>query len=88
MLGCSPDPPEKHAAFRKKHKLRVGLLSDPDRKVLAKYDAYGEKVLYGKKSMGVIRSTVLIDPAGKVAAHWPRVKVNGHVDAVKAAITE
>jgi thioredoxin-dependent peroxiredoxin len=68
--------------------LRVTLLSDPDRKVLTKYGAYGEKKLYGKVSMGVIRSTVLIDPKGKIVAHWPKVKVAGHVDAVKAAVTD
>ena len=56
--------------------------------MLENYDAWGEKNLYGKKSMGIIRSTVLIGPDGKVIKHFPKVKVNGHVDAVIEALNE
>ena len=88
MLGCSPDSTERHRAFRKKHKLKVSLLSDPDHKVMEKYGAWGEKTLYGKKTTGVIRSTVLIDPAGKVAHHWPKVRAKGHADAVRETLAD
>ncbi len=88
VLGCSPDSTERHRAFRKKHKLKVGLLSDPDHKVMEKYGAWGEKTLYGKKTTGVIRSTVLIDPAGKVAHHWSKVRAKGHADAVRQRLAE
>jgi len=88
VLGCSPDTPEKHRKFIAKHKLKVELLSDPEHKVLEKYGAWGEKTLYGKKSMGVIRSTVLIDPDGKVAEHWPKVRAKGHADAVREKLAE
>ena len=73
VLGCSPDTQEKHAAFIKKYKLNFTLLSDPDRKVMTKYGAFGEKMMYGKKVQGVIRSTVWIGPDGKVRKHWPKV---------------
>lgn len=64
------------------------LLSDPDHKVMEKYGAWGEKSLYGRKSMGIIRSTVLIDPNGKVAHHWPKVRVKGHAEAVRDKLEE
>lgn len=73
VVGISPDSPESHARFRDKHALPFILLSDPDRKVLTAYGAYGEKVLYGKKTQGVIRSTVWVGPDGKVRQHWPKV---------------
>ena len=88
VLGISRDTPESHARFAKKHGLKVTLLSDPDHAVLEAYGAWGEKVLYGKKSVGVIRSTVLVDPAGKVAHHWKNVKVDGHAEAVRAKLAE
>ena len=87
VVGISPDPAEAHQAFAKKYKLPFTLLSDPDRKVMAKYGAYGEKVLYGKKSMGVIRSTVWIGPDGKVVKHWARVRdAAEHPQEVLAAL--
>ena len=86
VLGVSRDSVESHARFAKKHGLTVTLLSDPDHAVLEAYGAWGEKVLYGKKSVGVIRSTVLVDPDGKVAHHWKKVKVDGHAEAVRARI--
>lgn len=73
VLGISPDGPEAHRKFTEKYDLPFTLLSDPDRKVMKAYDAYGEKVLYGIKTVGVIRSTVWIDPGGKVRKHWRRV---------------
>ena len=88
ILGCSPNSEESHRKFIAKYKLKVRLLSDPDHKVMEKYGAWGEKVLYGKKSIGVIRSTALIDPEGKVAHHWPRVKAAGHADQVREMLKE
>ena len=73
VLGISPDGEASHAKFSKKYKLPFTLLSDPDRKVMTRYGAYGEKTMYGKKTMGVIRSTVLVGPDGKVRRHWRRV---------------
>lgn len=73
ILGISPDGAESHARFIDKFDLPFTLLSDPDRKVMEKYGAYGEKMMYGKKTMGVIRSTVLIGPSGNVLKHWKRV---------------
>ena len=88
VLGCSPQSPESHRKFIAKYKLRIPLLSDPDHTALEAYGAWGEKTLYGKTSMGVIRSTVIIDPTGKVAHHWPKVSAKGHADAVKEKLTE
>ncbi len=88
VIGVSPDSPESHRKFIDKQKLKICLLSDPDHKVLEKYGAWGEKNMYGKKSMGVIRSTVLIDPEGRIAHHWPKVKVDGHVQAVREKLHE
>jgi len=88
VLGCSPNSTESHRKFIAKYKLKIDLLSDPEKKVLTKYGAWGEKNMYGKITMGVIRSTVLIDPEGKVARHWPKVKAAGHADEVKAALKE
>lgn len=73
VIGVSPDNGERHRKFRDKYDLPFTLLSDPDRTVMENYGAYGEKMMYGKKVTGVIRSTVLIDEAGKVIKHWSRV---------------
>jgi peroxiredoxin Q/BCP len=73
VLGVSADGAESHQKFIKKYKLPFPLLSDPDRKMMERYGAYGEKILYGKKTTGVIRSTVWIGPDGKVKKHWARV---------------
>jgi len=88
VLGCSPDTPETHQKFIAKQSLKITLLSDPDHAVMEKYGAWGEKVLYGKKSLGVIRSTVIIDPEGKVAHHYGKVKAEGHAEAVRAKLVE
>ncbi len=73
VLGVSPDDGESHQKFVSKYDLPFTLLSDPDRKVMEKYGAYGEKMMYGKKTVGVIRSTVWVGPDGKVRKHWKRV---------------
>ena len=88
VFGCSRDTPESHRKFIAKYKLKIRLLSDPDHEVMEKYGAWGEKNNYGKKTMGVIRSTVLIDPAGKVAHHWATVKAAGHAEQVREKLTE
>jgi peroxiredoxin Q/BCP len=63
--------------------LEVGLLSDPEHAVMERYGAWGEKTMYGKVSVGVIRSTVVIDPDGRVAHHWKRVGAKGHAAKVR-----
>jgi peroxiredoxin Q/BCP len=73
VLGVSADDAASHQRFIDKYRLPFPLLSDPDRKVMEKYGAYGDKVMYGKKTKGVIRSTVWIGPDGKVRKHWARV---------------
>ena len=73
VLGVSADDAESHRKFAAKYKLPFTLLSDPDRKVMKTYGAYGEKMMYGKKTVGVIRSTVWIGPDGVVRKHWARV---------------
>ena len=83
VVGCSPNTTESHRKFIAKYKLKVRLLSDPEHKAMTAYGAWGEKVLYGKKSIGVIRSTAIISPDGKIAHHWARVKSAGHAEAVR-----
>jgi peroxiredoxin Q/BCP len=74
VVGVSPDAREAHQKFTAKYKLPFTLLSDPDKKALEKYGAWGEKMMYGKKVTGVIRSTVWIGPDGKVKQHWAKVR--------------
>jgi peroxiredoxin Q/BCP len=88
VFGVSPDSVESHAKFRQKYKLNFPLLADEGHEVAEKYGAWREKNLYGKKSMGIQRSTYLIDPAGKVARLWKSVKVDGHDQQVLAALCE
>lgn len=88
IIGVSPDKPESHVKFRDKQNLNFPLLCDTDKKVAESYGAYGEKKLYGKVSMGIIRSTFIIDEKGKIAKLWSKVKVKGHVDEVLAALKE
>ena len=73
VLGISPDSEASHQRFRDKYELPFTLLADPEREVMTEYDAYGEKMMYGKKRMGVIRSTVWVGPDGNVVKHWRRV---------------
>ena len=86
VLGVSKDSIASHEKFRDKFKLGFPLLSDPEGKMLEAYGAWGDKVMYGKKMKGIIRSTVLIGQDGKVRQHWPKVSVKGHVAAVLEAI--
>ncbi len=87
VLGVSPDNTQRHQKFATKFNLPFPLLADTEHKVAEAYGAWGEKSNYGRKYMGIIRSTFLIDPQGKVKHVWPKVKVNGHVNEVLAALT-
>jgi peroxiredoxin Q/BCP len=82
VVGISPDGAAKHVKFREKYGLKLPLLSDPDHGVMSKYGAWGEKTLYGKKTVGTIRSTFLIDGKGTVARAWYSVKADGHAAKV------
>jgi peroxiredoxin Q/BCP len=90
VFGISPDDVASHVKFRDKYKLNFRLLADPDHQLADSFGAWREKNMYGKKSMGVQRSTFLIDANGKVAKIWKRVQVDGHdqqvIDAVKELI--
>ena len=88
ILGVSADPVEAQGAFKKKHKLTVGLLSDATHATLEAYRAWGKKSMYGKTFMGIIRMTYLIGPDGRIAHIWPKVKVDGHAAEVLAAARE
>ena len=87
VLGVSPDGADKHVAFRKKYGLTFDLLSDPEKKVMTSYGAYGEKMMYGKKVNGVIRSTFVIGPTGKIERAWYGVRADGHADKVLATLS-
>jgi peroxiredoxin Q/BCP len=80
VLGISPDAPAKLAKFLEKEHIAFPLLSDPDKEVLTAYGAFGEKMNYGKKIMGVIRSTFVVGPDGKVEKAYYNVKATGHVE--------
>jgi peroxiredoxin Q/BCP len=87
VVGVSPDSGASHAKFATKYELPFPLLSDPDKKAMTAYGAFGEKLMYGKKVTGVIRSTVWIGPDGKVVKHWARVaKAEAHPDQVLEAL--
>ncbi|MCW2944821.1 MAG: alkyl hydroperoxide reductase/Thiol specific antioxidant/Mal allergen [Actinoallomurus sp.] len=82
VLGISPDEPAKLAKFRDRDALTFPLLADPDTKVLQEYGAYGEKKLYGKTTIGVIRSTFIVDADGKIEKAFYNVKATGHVERI------
>ncbi len=86
VLGVSPDSVESHAKFSKKYKLELTLLSDETKAMLEAYGVWVEKSMYGRKYMGVERTTVLIDEKGKVARVWNKVKVDGHAEEVLEAV--
>ncbi|MRI84006.1 MAG: peroxiredoxin [Nitratiruptor sp.] len=83
VLGVSPQGCGSHRSFMEKHGLEVTLLCDEAKEVLKAYGAWGKKRAYGREYEGVIRTTVLIDPEGRIAAFWPKVRVKGHVEAVR-----
>ncbi|MEZ5872244.1 MAG: peroxiredoxin [Nitratireductor sp.] len=85
VVGMSPDPVKKHDKFRDKHSLAVTLISDEDKTALEAYGVWVEKSMYGRKYMGVERSTFLIGKDGKIAKAWRKVSVSGHVEEVLAA---
>ena len=86
VVGLSPDSPRKHDRFKAKHGITVDLVSDEDKSVLQAYGVWAEKSMYGRKYMGVERTTVLIGADGRVLAVWPKVRVAGHAEAVLAAV--
>ncbi len=88
VIGLSPDSCQSHRKFIGKHDLKVLLLSDTEQKTLGDYGVWQKKSMYGKEYMGVVRTTYLIDPRGKIAYIWPKVSVNGHADAVREKIVE
>ena len=88
VFGVSPDTVESHVKFRDKFELNFRLLADPDHTLAEKYGAWREKNMYGKKTMGIQRSTYLIDTEGRVARVWQRVQVDGHDEDVLAAVKE
>jgi thioredoxin-dependent peroxiredoxin len=88
VLGISPDQPEALRKFADNQRLDFTLLADPDHKVAEKYGAWGEKSMYGKKYMGIIRSSFIVDPKGKVARVFPKVQPKKHDDIVLKALGE
>ncbi|HEY4407688.1 MAG TPA: thioredoxin-dependent thiol peroxidase [Xanthobacteraceae bacterium] len=85
ILGVSADPVKAQDAFKKKHALTIGLLSDETHQMLEAYGAWGKKSMYGKSFTGVLRSTFLLGPDGRIAQIWPKVKVEGHAAEVLQA---
>jgi thioredoxin-dependent peroxiredoxin len=88
VLGISPDDVGSHARFRDKHDLPHTLLADPDTEVIRAYGAWGKRKMYGRQYEGVIRSTVIVDAEGTVAARWPKVRPKEHADEVLAALSD
>lgn len=88
VIGISPDSPGKHKKFIEKHSLKVLLLSDEEHRVMEDYDVWQLKKMFGKEKPGVIRTTFLIDPAGKIAWLWKKVKVKGHIEEVKEKLSQ
>jgi thioredoxin-dependent peroxiredoxin len=86
VLGVSADDADSHRRFRAKYGLRFRLLTDAGHAVAAQYGAYGEKVLYGKPAVGVIRSTFLVDPEGRIERVWYGVRTDGHAARVLAEV--
>ncbi len=82
VIGISPDGAIKHNRFREKYGLKFPLLSDPEHKVMEAYGAWGEKTMYGKKTVGVIRSTFLVDEKGVITRAWYNVRADGHAAKV------
>jgi peroxiredoxin Q/BCP len=85
VMGVSPDSLKKHEKFRKKHELTTSLLSDESRQAIEAYGVWAEKTMFGRKYMGVVRTTFLIDRDGRIARIWRKVRVSGHADEVLEA---
>ena len=88
VVGVSPDSAKSHDSFVSKYDLNFTLLSDTEKTICEKYDVWKEKSMYGRKYMGVVRTTYLVNPKGKIVEVWDKVKVKGHVDAVIEALKE
>ena len=88
VIGISPDTCKSHQDFIDKQNLNLTLLSDPKHKTLEAYDVWKEKSMYGKKYTGVVRTTFLINPEGKIVHIWENVKVEGHVNEVKIKLKD
>ncbi len=86
ILGVSPDSPKKHRSFIEKKDLKITLLSDEQKSFCSAYGVWQLKKNYGKEYMGVVRSTFIIDPDGKIVAKWENVRVKGHVKVVEATL--
>ena len=86
MIGVSPDSPKSHQKLKKKYDLPYTLVADVDHAIAVKYGAWGEKTLYGRKYMGILRTTFVIDPDGRIKKIFPKVKVQGHVPEIMSAI--
>lgn len=86
IIGISPDSAKKHDKFKEKHQLTVDLVADEEKTALEAYGVWVEKSMYGRKYMGVERTTFLIGPDGRIARVWPKVKVPGHAQAVLDAV--
>lgn len=88
ILGVSPDSVKSHRSFCDRHGLEITLLSDPDHRVLEEYGVWQLKKLYGREFHGVVRSTFLVDPEGRIGHIWRKVRVAGHIEAVKQKLSE
>ncbi|MGA2529014.1 MAG: thioredoxin-dependent thiol peroxidase [Acidimicrobiales bacterium] len=86
VIGISPDGGTKHQKFRAKYGLKIALLSDSEHEVMALYGAFGPKTLYGRKTIGVVRSTFLVGPDGRIEQAWYNVRADGHAAKVLAAL--
>ncbi|HSH60544.1 MAG TPA: thioredoxin-dependent thiol peroxidase [Acidimicrobiales bacterium] len=86
VIGVSPDPAESHVRFRTRYGLEFPLLSDPDHSVMEQYGAWGEKTMYGKKTVGVVRSTFVVGPDQRVEKAWYGVRADGHAARVLAEV--
>lgn len=86
VFGVSADSVEKHVKFKRKYRLNFPLLSDVDKQAINAYGVWQEKMLFGRKYMGIMRTTFIIDEQGKIAKIFPKVRVDGHLDDVLAAL--
>lgn len=88
IVGVSPDSVKSHTGFKDKHSLNFTLIADPEKTICKLYDIIGEKSMYGKKYMGVIRTTYIIDPQGIIRYVFSKVKVDGHIEEVKKILSD